>query len=128
LSRFHPAKIPAGVPKVFCTNAENGDIFPVSDNPIDNNAINRRHKKMAEPEGGFIPHALNDRQLQEKAAELEVKNEENRSLHQKRKTTCGVSCVQGRLRAMPFGASDAKHATANWCWEATNVTTDMCDT
>ena len=70
-ARTKPAYKPAGIPIVFCTNDDTGDIFPSGRSQQDSIAIQRRFKKR-EVRGSLYPYAKNDRQLKEEGAFSEL--------------------------------------------------------
>ena len=57
-----PCPIPAGIPKVFITNKDGGDIFPGGVNAADKMAISERHMKI-EVRGALYPYEKNDKVL-----------------------------------------------------------------
>lgn len=66
-----PCPIPAGIPKVFLTNKDGGDIFVSGNNAADKKAISERHMKM-EVRGALYPYEKNDKVLRREGNFSEV--------------------------------------------------------
>ena len=62
--RTSNASIPAGVPKVFVNNSEDGNIFPEGTTDQDKVAIKKRNKRL-KISGSLYPYKENDRTLRE---------------------------------------------------------------